>query len=92
MPSYYVYPPSLENPPSPSNSSPSLSSTINLGDVIGYTNRISLNCNPHGEDEKFVTKFQQRGLSTISEESNINMVDAVEKLSIRSEKSASSHY
>lgn len=66
-------------------------------DGVGYTNRISLNCNPRGEEDQFVSKFQHRGfgtmsnvskgLTTISEESNINIVDAVERSSVRSGKS-----
>lgn len=96
----YIYPPTLDSPPSPSNSSSSLASLTNHVDGMGYTNRISLNCNPRGEDDKFVSKFHHRGfgtmvngLTTISEESNINAVDAVERSSVRSGKSENSqHY
>lgn len=92
IPSHYVYPSAMDTPPSPSNSNSPVSSLTNHVDVVGYTNRISLNCNPHGDDEKYMSKFQHRGLTTISEESNINMIDALERASVRSEKSASSHY
>lgn len=86
-----TYPSLLNSPQSPSNFNSSPPPLTNNTDVIGYTNRITLNCNPR-EDGKYFGKFQHHNLTTISEESNINAVDNLERLSIRSEKSASSYY
>ncbi|KAK6626387.1 hypothetical protein RUM43_006698 [Polyplax serrata] len=77
-PSHYLYPSPIESPPSPSNSNSSVVSGHQV-EPICYTNRISLNCN-QVENQPYEGKFMQRGLTTISEESNVNVIDSVERV------------
>ncbi|KAL0273303.1 UNVERIFIED_CONTAM: hypothetical protein PYX00_006004 [Menopon gallinae] len=89
-PSNHTNPVTLETPPSPSNSNSSLPS-LSCQDGLGYTNRITLNFNPR-MDEKFMNSFHQTGLTTISEESNINTMDSMERSSVQSARSENSYY
>lgn len=84
-----MHPVTLETP-SPSNSNSSLPS-LSCQDGLGYTNRISLNFST-GADEKFSNSFHQTGLTTISEESNINTMDSIERSSVQSTRSENSYY